>query len=180
MDSKLILYVGQMIYRKGIDVLLDAVRSMPKTIAVYMIGQESDSTYADMAKSYGLDNVKFFNFMSKDRLKLYYQAADVFVLPTREDIWGLVINEALSYGLVVVSTKRCVAANEMLPDRCLVDVEDSETLAERIIESFNNDENAWELFSLKKTMEYSIDNSSTVHISVLRQQNKKVLGENVK
>ena len=170
MDSRLVLYVGQMIYRKGIDVLLNAIRSMPKTIDVYMIGQESDNTYIDIAKSYGLDNVKFFNFMTKEQLQRYYQAADVFVLPTREDIWGLVINEALSYGLPCVSTKGCVAANEMIPDRYIVDVEDSEKLAEIIVKAVNTDANTWQVYSLKKTMEYSINSSSVVHINVLRQQ----------
>lgn len=68
MDSTLVLYIGQMIYRKGIDVLLNAVRSMPKTIDVYMIGQESDNSYIDVAKSYGLDKVKFFSFMPKEQL----------------------------------------------------------------------------------------------------------------
>ncbi|CBK75310.1 Glycosyltransferase [Butyrivibrio fibrisolvens 16/4] len=43
-------------------------------------------------------------------------AADVFVLMTREDIWGLVINEALSVGTPIVSTNKCVAAVETIED----------------------------------------------------------------
>lgn len=44
----------------------------------------------------------------------YYKAADVLAMPTREDICGLVINEALSYGLPVVSTNKCIAALELV------------------------------------------------------------------
>ena len=91
-------------------------------------------------------------------------------MSTREDIWGLVINEALSYGLPVVSAKGCVAANEIIPDRCIVDIEDSGKLAEKIVTAINTDANTWQMYSLRKTIEYSIDSSSVVHISVLRQQ----------
>ena len=45
---------------------------------------------------------------------MYYQAADMLVFPTREDIWGLVINEAMANGLPTVSTDKCVAALEMI------------------------------------------------------------------
>lgn len=41
-------------------------------------------------------------------------AADLFVFPTREDIWGLVVNEALSYGLPVITTNKCLAGVELI------------------------------------------------------------------
>ena len=61
-----------------------------------------------------LNNVHFIDFKNKDTLKEYYHVADVFVLPTREDIWGLVINEALAYGLPVITTDKCMAGLEMI------------------------------------------------------------------
>ena len=54
--------------------------------------------------------------MKKPELATYYQAADLFVFPTREDIWGLVINEALSFGLPVITTRKCVAGVEMIKE----------------------------------------------------------------
>lgn len=41
-------------------------------------------------------------------------AADIFVHPTREDIWGLVVNEAMAKGLPVITTDRCVAGLELI------------------------------------------------------------------
>ena len=54
--------------------------------------------------------------VSKEKLKQYYMAADLFCFPTREDIWGLVINEAMGYGLPVITTDRCNAGIEMVKD----------------------------------------------------------------
>ena len=52
--------------------------------------------------------------MKSEELSEYYKAADLFVLPTREDIWGLVINEAMNYGLPVITTTACVAVQELV------------------------------------------------------------------
>ena len=61
--------------------------------------------------------------------------AELFVLPTREDIWGLVINEAMASGLPVVSTDRCIAAMELLGEEeggFVVPVEDAGALAQAV------------------------------------------------
>ena len=54
------------------------------------------------------------SFMTKKELADWYQAADLFVMPTREDVWGLVVNEAMAYGLPVISSDMCGAASEMV------------------------------------------------------------------
>ena len=52
--------------------------------------------------------------MTKQDLFKFYKAADFFVLPTREDVWGLVINEAMACGLPVITTDRCGAGLELI------------------------------------------------------------------
>ncbi|NCC08075.1 MAG: glycosyltransferase [Clostridia bacterium] len=170
-DSKaiVVLYVGQMIYRKGVDVLLNAACLLPKEYSFYLIGGKPTEEYKELVKSNELTNIMFIDFMTKDQLKLYYQAADVFVLPTREDIWGLVINEALSYGLATVSTEGCVAACEMLKERFIVPVDEDKELASTIRSSVTLDKNEWEIVAFKTTAEYTIENSAKVHIDVLSE-----------
>ncbi len=107
-EEKMILYVGQLIHRKGVDVLLEAFRKLdaPNTRLVIVGG--------DTGRQCGGDRISFVEFQKKEELSAYYRAADVFVLPTREDIWGLVVNEALANGVPVVTTDRCGAGLQML------------------------------------------------------------------
>ena len=73
--------------------------------------------------------------MSKEELMDYYLSADLFVFPTREDVWGLVINEAMACALPVVTTERCVAGIEMIENGIngyIVPVENQEILCDAI------------------------------------------------
>jgi glycosyltransferase involved in cell wall biosynthesis len=52
-----------------------------------------------------LDNVLFTGEIDYDQLALYYKCADVFVMPTLEDNWSLVVPEAMACGLPVLCSK---------------------------------------------------------------------------
>lgn len=108
-----ILFIGQFIYRKGIDVLLKACGNL-ENVGVYIIGGKPTKEYLDLVDEYSLNSIHFIEFLQRDSIDKYYRAADLFVLPTREDIWGLVINEALSYALPVITTNKCVAGIELI------------------------------------------------------------------
>lgn len=111
---KMVLGVGQFIYRKGWDILITACKFISEDIGVYIIGGTCTEEYAEIIKKYGISNVHFLNFMSSEELHKYYKAADLFVLPTREDIWGLVINEAMNFGLPIITTDKCIAGLELV------------------------------------------------------------------
>ncbi len=129
-EKTVMLSVGQQIPRKGYDILVPALQGI-EDCALYIIGGEPEEHVRQYAEENGMTNVHFIPFMGKDELKEYYAAADLFVLATRYDIWGLVINEAMAYGLPVVATDRCVAAAEFngLFHNCLiVPAEDKDAL----------------------------------------------------
>ena len=109
-NKPMILSVGQQIPRKGYDLL---ARAMEGTDAkAIIIGGTPEPQVQDYLSMHRMNNVHFLPFMNKQELSDYYAAADLFVLPTRYDIWGLVINEAMAFGLPVLSTDRCMAAVE--------------------------------------------------------------------
>ncbi len=113
-ERQMIISVGQFIHRKGFDVLLNAINGLDKDIGVYIIGGMPPEEYQRIVEKNDLTSVHFLPFMQSDILKKYYLAADLFVFPTREDIWGLVVNEAMAYGLPVITTTRCVSGVEMI------------------------------------------------------------------
>ena len=168
-EGKMILSIGQFIHRKGFDVLLKAAAKLPSDVKIHIVGGEPTQEYLDMCRDLGLSNICFDGFMKKDTLIRYYQAADLFVLPTREDIWGLVINEAMAYGLSVITTDRCVAGLDLVEDGVngyLVPVDDADALARRINDAFAGDLAQMGRISLEKIRPYTIENMAKVHMEI--------------
>ena len=117
-DKKIVLAVGQFIERKGFDVLIRAWADVRREDAYLLIigGGEMECGYKELLKSKNITNAQILGFRSPEELKIYYYVSDLFVLPTREDIWGLVINEAMAFGLPVITTTSCGAGLELIED----------------------------------------------------------------
>ena len=171
-EKRMVLAIGQFIHRKGFDILMHAACSLDKDVGIYIVGGEPTEDYLQMRASLGLDNVHFVGFQKKEALSRYYRAADLFVLPTREDIWGLVINEAMAYGLPVITTDRCVAGLELVEEGVngsIVPVEDAAALAGKMKEILSSDLEKMGTASLKKIRAYTIENMAKAHVAIFEK-----------
>ena len=169
-EEKMVLAIGQFIHRKGFDVLLKAAQKLEPDTGVYIVGGEATEEYNRLRQELGVENVHFLGFQKKDRLAQFYKAADLFVLPTREDIWGLVINEALAYGLPTITTDRCVAGLELIEDGIngyIVPVEDEMALAEKITAVLNADMEKMGRAALEAIRPYTLENMAKTHVEIL-------------
>jgi glycosyltransferase involved in cell wall biosynthesis len=92
-----VLFVGQWSYRKGVDVLTEAIMEMDRVTLVH-VGALSDVSFPKAPQFIHRDPVP------QQKLAEFYSAADVFVLPSREDGFGVVLSQALSSGVSVVCT----------------------------------------------------------------------------
>lgn len=131
----MLIGVGRFIKVKGFDILLKAAALLKYDIDIVIIGGEPTAEYHQLVDDLKLKNVSFISEISKEALAEYYKAADIFVLPTRGDMWGLVINEAMAKGLPVITTDHCVAGLELIEDEqngYIVKSEDYVQLANRI------------------------------------------------
>ncbi len=174
--SKVILYVGQFIYRKGIDVLLNVIPYLGSTkLVMLFVGGKPSQEYIDLLNRVNADkqcDVRFIPSSNKDDLKKYYICADIFVLPTREDIWGLVINEAMAYGLPVITTDKCVAGLEMIKDGengFIVPNENIKVLAQKIRYLCENDVQRQQMGINNRTkiMDYTVENMASDHVQII-------------
>jgi starch synthase len=109
------LFVGQCSLRKGIPLLLEAWRDAGlKHARLQLVG----SWQLAEAKQKSLPpRAEWIGPVSKDRLRDYYDRADIFVLPTYFEGRALVIGEALSSGLPVLTTPAS-GAEDLIDDTC--------------------------------------------------------------
>jgi glycosyltransferase involved in cell wall biosynthesis len=124
--------------QKGVDILLKAMPLVLKEhdVDLNLIGSgPRESQYKELAKKLGIEhNVNFLSFIEHENLPSYYANADLFVLPSRRESFGLTIAEAMASGLPVVSTN-VTAIPEVVKDGetgLLVPPNDPEKLAEAI------------------------------------------------
>ena len=171
--DRMILTVGQFIPRKGFDILMQAAAKMKNKADIFIVGGEPTEEYLKLRSELGLTNVHFVGFMKKEKLAEVYRAADLFVLPTREDIWGLVINEAMAYGLPVITTDRCVAGLELVEEGVsgyIVPVENVELLAEKLDAVLDEGPEVMGAAALERIRPYTIENMARGHAKVFEDR----------
>jgi glycosyltransferase involved in cell wall biosynthesis len=104
-----ILFSGKLTHIKAPDVLLEAFARMGEPEASLCLVGDGPlrGRLEARARELGVANrVLFAGFRNQRELPAFYDAADVFVLPSRQEPWGLVVNEAMNAGrAIVVSDK---------------------------------------------------------------------------
>ncbi len=109
--ERVVLFVGRIEPLKGIDVLLRAVSHLDGRFRVLVIGGDGKDLarkgeLASLAAELGLDGkVTFLDAVPHRDLPLYYNAADVCVVPSYYESFGLVAVEAMACGVPVVASR---------------------------------------------------------------------------
>jgi glycosyltransferase involved in cell wall biosynthesis len=103
----LLLFSGKFIPRKAPDLLLYAVKRLPREVrarmgVVFLGDGELREELKALAKAPPPVDAHFVGFQNQTQISPYFHASDILVLPSRSEPWGLVVNEALHHGLPVV------------------------------------------------------------------------------
>lgn len=104
-DKKIILFSGKFIPKKRPMDLLQAFNSLEddKTALVFLGDGELRKEIEEYIRKNNLMNVYITGFKNQSEVGKYFAASDVFVLPSGiGETWGLVVNEAMNFGLPVV------------------------------------------------------------------------------
>lgn len=122
-DTVRLMFVGKLIERKGVDVLLHAIASARlgrNEICLSIVGSgPEDQALKALAERLGLnENVRWLGSRPIEEIPLLMATADLFVLPSRFDGWGAVVTEALMAGTPAIATDMCGAAEAVRASGC--------------------------------------------------------------
>jgi glycosyltransferase involved in cell wall biosynthesis len=115
------LFCGQMIYRKGVDLLIqafDRVVSRGFKARLVLAGREAElSSMLQQVSAKTKAQIEYIGFIDPSQLSSVFARAHVFVLPSRHDGWGVVVNQALGAGLPIICSDAVGAgADLVVPD----------------------------------------------------------------
>lgn len=108
-NDTIFAFIGQLIDRKGIIELLNgfSIASMKnKNISLLIAGEGSlKNEIIDFIKEHTKVKIKLLGYIDYNRLPEVYAMSDALVLPSKKEVWGLVVNEALASGIPVLVSR---------------------------------------------------------------------------
>jgi glycosyltransferase involved in cell wall biosynthesis len=105
------LYVGRLAREKGVDILLQAFSGLEADLVVAGIGPEER-----LLRSLAPPGVRFIGHVQRDALIDVYAGADVLVLPSRREPWGMTLNEGAAAGLALIASDAAGATDALIDD----------------------------------------------------------------
>ncbi|SDA66266.1 Glycosyl transferases group 1 [Lachnospiraceae bacterium G11] len=158
-----VLVIGQYEAYKGLDIAVKVAQNNPKTSFIFVGMGWKEESFRRYIKSLGLLNIEIIPFLQKEELTKLYKKCGLLMLPSRQECWGLVINEAASFGMPIVSTWGSGAAEEFLSpkyDEYLANPEDIDDLAncfERLLKTSEQEKEEYSKYLYSKSKAYNIE-----------------------
>jgi len=167
-ESKVILFVWQFIKRKWVYELLEWFKMYQDrfwfdTCLLFVGDWPEKKSMKEIIEKIHIKSVYMFDFVPKDILCNFYTMWDMFVLPSHEEVRWLVVNEAMCFGLFILSTKFTWATCDLVDEKLGVVLEQVSPTAiyfglTNILNNLSS-QNRWLI--IKKSLEYSIRNVIT-------------------
>ena len=114
------LYCGQLIHRKGVDLLCEAFARLIADGASAHLTLAGEGPLRESLKTSLSEEaakcVTFGGFVEVANLPAVFAENDVFILPSRHDGWGVVVNQAIAAGMPAIVTKAVGAGNDLVAD----------------------------------------------------------------
>lgn len=99
-----IIFIGELLYRKGVDILIETVKKSPNNFIFNIVGKGPMSS--DVIKTQlEYPNCKYYGYLDRQKLYKLINQCDIMFFPSRAEGFGAVILEAMKFGLKVVDTK---------------------------------------------------------------------------
>lgn len=111
--KKIMLFVGRLVHVKGVDLLIESFSKFNNDYVLVIVGEGIlESKLKELVSRLGIERkVIFAGSYSGPELYVWYQMANFFILPSRYEPFGAVINESLVYGCPVVASRHMGAVD---------------------------------------------------------------------
>ena len=103
------LYIGRIIEKKNIESLIDTFNVLEEELT--LIGE---GDMLECLKSKAKPNIKFLGHVDNKKLPQVFQNHDVFILPSRSEPWGLVVDEAIYFGLPIIVSDQVGCSEDLV------------------------------------------------------------------
>lgn len=115
------IFVGQLIERKGLESFLRALvewasAHSDQPCEMWFVGDGPLRKCLEKFPRPSNVELRFFGNVSYDEIHSYYACAGIFVFPTLQDTWGLVVNEAMAAGLPVLGSRYSQAVENLVTE----------------------------------------------------------------
>lgn len=107
------LFVGRLLSWKGVDELLTAFEKLDDSARLWIVGEGERTSHVQKCAARD-SRIQYFGRLSEHALWEVYCAADVFVIPSHAEPWGLVVNEAMCVGLPVIATRQVGCVDDLI------------------------------------------------------------------
>ncbi|MBN1551178.1 glycosyltransferase family 4 protein [bacterium] len=155
---------------KGFGYLARAVKNFGSNLQTRVVGE---LTVSQTAKSDLSENLELFGSVPRTEIAGHYEWADVFVLPSLSETFGLVILEAMSYGLPVITTDHTAGPDIIRQegDGYIVPAGDSEAIAEKLEWFLMNRQQLPDMSSqaYERSREFSMEKYGEKLVSIIRE-----------
>ncbi|MDB9514339.1 glycosyltransferase [Kamptonema animale CS-326] len=138
LQRPIFLYVGRITARKGIKTLLEACAVLKSqgysnyTLLIVGKGDQREELEAFIKERDLEDQITWVGWVEYGSLGAYFQQADIFVFPTFEDVWGMVVPEAMVFGKPILCSNAAAACELIVEGEngYIFDPHDPQRLAE--------------------------------------------------
>jgi len=177
----LLLFVGKIMESKGVRDLLDAYLRIDADCTLVVVGPPKNDSLVNRMNKIPDSDVRYLGYTEQMQLDALFKSADLFVFPTRADVFPLVTLEAMAAGTPVVTTT-VGGLPEQISDQVgtLVEPKDTESIASAIDEFLYNEERrqmaseaALRRVREKFSWETVAERTAKEYIEILKQNNNK-------
>ena len=158
------LFCGQMNERKGVDLLFkgfDRLVAENLNVRLLLVGREGQlPQFIQDLSVKARDRIRYAGFQPPERLPEYFAQADAFVLASRYDGWGVVVNQALGAGLPIICSDAVGAGHDLVEENVnglRFRSDDAAELQRCMEQVLNNPETTWNWGEASRRKAVSLD-----------------------